>query len=88
MEGESEQPALTATRDLGRDVEERPIDERPVAHDPDPPGLLDDEEAAAPVGRIGDVDRVGESVDRDRHVDGDLRRVERAGDRRRGPRGG
>ena len=55
-----------------------------VAHDPDPSGLLDDEEAAAPVGRIRDVDRVGQTVDRDRHVDRHLRRVERAGGRRGG----
>ena len=88
VEGETEQPALTAARDLRADVEERPVDERPVAHDPDPPGLLDDEQPAAPVGGIRDVHGVGKTLDRDRHVDRHLRRVERAGGRRGGARRG
>ena len=57
VEGQSQQASFATAGDPIRDVQERPIDELAVPHDPDPAGLLDDEDATAPIARVGHVDR-------------------------------
>ena len=57
VERQAEQAALAAARDPIRDVEERRVEDRPVLDDPDPAALLDDEQAAAPVTGVGDIQR-------------------------------
>ena len=57
MKCQSQQPAFATERDARADVEERGGRHRAVgAHDPDHATLLDDEQAARPVARVGDRD--------------------------------
>ena len=63
MEREPEQPALAARRRRAGDVEERRREQRALLEDPDPPRLLDDEQAPAAVARMGQEDRVLETLD-------------------------
>ena len=83
MEREPEQAALAAARDPVGDVEERALDEGPVAHDPDPTGLLGDEDPAAPVAGIGHVEWRPQPADDDAHDRDDAGRIERSGRRAR-----
>jgi hypothetical protein len=87
VEGETQEPALAAAPDPRDDVEERSIDEGPGLDDPDPPGLLGDEDPTGPVARVGDVEWRAEAVDHDagdgRHAGPGRRRAGR-GSRRTG----
>ena len=57
MESEAQQSTLSAVADAIADVEERLAGEFPVLDDPDPAGLLDDEESSAAVTGVADEDR-------------------------------
>ena len=76
-EGDGQKAVLPSLSHLGADVEERSGDGA-VAHELDPPGLLDDVEGRRVTGRRRDVDRLVEAG-RDRHEGGRSRtRRERA----------
>ncbi len=85
-EGHRQQPALAAGQDLRGDVQERPRQRAPAAHDHDAPALLDHEHAPAVTGRRGDVQRRGEAPDL--HEPDAAPRLRRAGLRGGGPRFG
>ena len=79
MEGDPQQATFAATGDPARDVEERPFDEGPVAHDPDPSGLFGHEDPAAPVAGIGHIERRIQAAGHDVHDRDDAGRVGRSG---------
>ena len=63
MEGEPEQATLAAGKHPARDVEEGLRQQRALLEDPDPPRLLDHEQAPAAVARMGQEDRGLEALD-------------------------
>ena len=70
MEGDAEQPALPATADEFGDVQEWLGHDLTIANDADPSRLLDDEEAAAAVTRVNDLDWLIEAIGHEVEADG------------------
>ena len=69
MEGDAEQPALPATADEISDVQERLGHDLTIPNDADPSRLLDDEEAAAAIAWIDDLNRLIEAVGHELETD-------------------
>ena len=80
MEGEPEQAPLAAGPDPVAEVQERLLDERALLEDQDPARLLDHEQPAAAVARIGDEHRLPQPVDDQLQVDPGLGRRRAATD--------
>jgi hypothetical protein len=70
MEGDAEQPALPAAADEAGDVQEWLGHNLIIANDADPSRLLDDEEAAAAVTRVNDLDWLIEAIGHEVEADG------------------
>jgi hypothetical protein len=70
MEGEAEQPALPATADEVGDVQEWLGHDLTIVDDADPSRLLDDEEAAAAVTGVNDLDWLIEAIGHEVEAEG------------------